>query len=234
MPVTDPLSSRRTGGTTSTRRRTATKVATVSAVVTASLAVFAGADQHMAAETGRLEAGKSIDLNTEPKQAAQAVAYTIPGLPQLPPIELPWENNKPATETRPHTVRPVAGALTSNYGSRWGAMHNGIDFGDALGAPIAAVTDGVVIEAGPASGFGLWVRVQQDDGTVGVYGHVNEILAQVGQQVHAGDIIATVGNRGQSTGPHLHYEVHHPELGPIDPAPWLGGRGVSLETLAGE
>ncbi|MEV6277045.1 M23 family metallopeptidase [Nocardia sp. NPDC051832] len=207
----------------------------MSAVVTASLAVLAGADQHMA-DTGRLNAAKTVDLGAEARPAAQAVAFEIPQLPQIPgltPGTLPWEPHKPATETRPHTVRPVAGALTSNYGSRWGAMHNGLDFGDAIGAPIAAVTDGVIIEAGPASGFGLWVRVQQDDGTVGVYGHVNEILAQVGQQVRAGDVIATVGNRGQSTGPHLHYEVHHPEFGPIDPAPWLGGRGVAIESLGG-
>ncbi|GAB2631006.1 M23 family metallopeptidase [Nocardia goodfellowii] len=236
MPVTDPLSSRRTGGSKLARRRAAaTKVATVSAVVTASLAILAGADQHMD-DTGRLDAGKSVDLSTE-TQAAQAVAFTLPELPQLPqlaPGTLPWEPHKPAIENRPRTVRPVAGALTSNFGTRWGAMHAGLDFGDALGAPIVAVTDGVIIEAGPASGFGMWVRVQQDDGTVGVYGHVNDILAHVGQQVQAGDLIATVGNRGYSTGPHLHYEVHHPEIGPIDPAPWLAERGVPVESIGGE
>ncbi|MFC9898424.1 M23 family metallopeptidase [Nocardia sp. NPDC127579] len=221
---------------TARRRIAATKVATVSAVVTASFAVLAGADQHMA-DTGRMDVAKSVDLAAESRPAAQPVAFglpEIPGIPGLDPgIPLPWEGHLPAADNRPRTVRPVAGALTSNYGSRWGAMHNGLDFGDALGAPIAAVTDGVVIEAGPAAGFGLWVRVQQDDGTIGVYGHVNEILAQVGQQVRAGDIIATVGNRGQSTGPHLHYEVHHPEFGPIDPAPWLGERGVAIESLGG-
>jgi murein DD-endopeptidase MepM/ murein hydrolase activator NlpD len=85
------------------------------------------------------------------------------------------------------------------------------------------VTDGVVIEAGPASGFGLWVRVAQDDGTIGVYGHVNEIIAVVGQQVRAGDVIATVG-----TGPHLHYEVWMPGNVKVDPLPWLAARGVTI------
>ncbi|WP_280194126.1 M23 family metallopeptidase, partial [Nocardia farcinica] len=150
-------------------------------------------------------------------------------MPQIVPEPVLWEQHRLAVEAaRPKTVRPVAGVLTSHFGARWGAQHNGLDFGDPIGAPIAAVTDGVVIEAGPASGFGLWVRVQQDDGTVGVYGHVNDILATVGQQVRAGDVIATVGNRGYSTGPHLHYEVHAPGVGPIDPAPWLAARGVDV------
>ena len=129
---------------------------------------------------------------------------------------------------RPHVTLPVAGPLTSGFGPRWGSMHAGIDFGDPIGAPIRSVTDGVIIEAGPASGFGLWVRVAQDDGTIGVYGHVNEILATVGQHVRAGDVIATVGNRGQSTGPHLHYEVWMPGDVKIDPLPWFAARGVPV------
>lgn len=150
----------------------------------------------------------------------EAVALALPPLPTLAPPPPP----------RPHTVRPVNGRLTSYFGARWGAAHNGIDFGDPIGAPVFSVTDGTVIETGPASGFGLWVRVLQDDGTIGVYGHVNEILVQTGQHVNAGDVIATVGNRGQSTGPHLHYEVHVQDGSlygaPIDPHPWLAARGV--------
>lgn len=131
---------------------------------------------------------------------------------------------------RPKVVVPVAGQVSSLFGARWGEMHAGMDFADPIGTPIAAVTDGTVIEAGPASGFGLWVRVQQDDGTVGVFGHVNDILVTVGQQVRAGDIIATVGNRGQSTGPHLHYEVWQADGQKIDPLPWLIARGLHLDT----
>ncbi|MEU4595684.1 MULTISPECIES: M23 family metallopeptidase [Nocardia] len=150
----------------------------------------------------------------------------------LPPLPAPLPFIAPPPPPRPQTVRPVNGRLTSYYGPRWGAAHNGIDFGDPIGAPVFAVTDGTVIETGPASGFGLWVRVQQDDGTIGVFGHVNEILVQPGQHVNAGDVIATVGNRGQSTGPHLHYEVHVPDGSlygaPIDPHPWLAARGIDV------
>lgn len=126
------------------------------------------------------------------------------------------------------TVRPVAGVMTSGYGSRWGAFHYGVDFADSIGSPIHSVENGTVIDAGPASGFGLWVRVQHDDGTTAVYGHVNEIMAQVGQRVHAGDVIATVGNRGDSTGPHLHLEIWDPDGSRIDPQPYLAARGVVL------
>ena len=74
--------------------------------------------------------------------------------------------------------------------------------------PEMAVMDGVVLEAGPASGFGLAVYIQHENGDVTVYGHMDEILVEAGQVVRAGDTIALLGNRGQSTGPHLHFEVH--------------------------
>jgi murein DD-endopeptidase MepM/ murein hydrolase activator NlpD len=133
-----------------------------------------------------------------------------------------------AAAARPKAVKPAQGTYTSGFGARWGASHNGVDIANAIGTPILSVEDGVVVEAGPASGFGLWVRVQHTDGTITVYGHVNEILAQKGQQVHAGDQIATMGNRGQSTGPHLHFEVWQNGSQKIDPAPWLAARGIDL------
>ncbi|WP_040739078.1 M23 family metallopeptidase [Nocardia tenerifensis] len=126
-------------------------------------------------------------------------------------------------------VRPVGGEISSGFGSRWGEMHYGLDFADQIGAPIHSVSSGTVIEAGPASGFGLWVRVQQDDGTTAVYGHVNEMFAHVGQRVNAGDVIATVGNRGNSTGPHLHLEIWDQGGNKIDPLPYLAAKGVPLQ-----
>ena len=87
--------------------------------------------------------------------------------------------------------------------------------------------DGVVLEAGPASGFGLAVYIQHENGDVTVYGHMDEILVQAGQVVRAGDTIALLGNRGQSTGPHLHFEVHVGGLDgqKIDPLPVAAGHG---------
>lgn len=125
-------------------------------------------------------------------------------------------------------VRPVGGVVSSGFGSRWGTVHHGIDFADPIGTPIHSVESGTVIEAGPASGFGQWVRVKQPDGTTAVYGHVNQILVSEGQRVNAGDVIATVGNRGNSTGSHLHLEIWNPNDVKINPAPYLASKGVVL------
>ncbi|WP_031330994.1 M23 family metallopeptidase [Rhodococcus erythropolis] len=129
---------------------------------------------------------------------------------------------------KPRVMAPVSGTMTSNFGPRWGTTHYGLDIANSIGTPIVSATDGVVIESGPAVGFGLWVRIQQDDGTVGVYGHINEALVVAGQKVRAGELIATVGNRGQSTGPHLHYEVWQSDGQKTDPLAYLNSRGVSF------
>ncbi|MGW4849287.1 M23 family metallopeptidase [Nocardia brasiliensis] len=129
---------------------------------------------------------------------------------------------------RPLFVKFTSGTFTSGYGMRWGTLHPGVDVAAPIGTPIVAVEDGTVISAGPASGFGMWVRVLGDDGTVTVYGHINTALVSVGQHVTAGDEIATVGNRGETTGPHCHFEVWLNGTDRIDPLPWLATRGIGL------
>lgn len=138
-----------------------------------------------------------------------------------------------ARQNRPLFVMPTKGIFTSGFGYRWGVLHGGIDIANSIGTPIYAVSDGVVIDAGPAAGFGLWVKVRHADGTVTLYGHVNTINCRVGQRVIAGDEIATIGNRGNSTGPHLHFEVQLNGTSRIDPVPWLAQRGLSVGRYAG-
>jgi murein DD-endopeptidase MepM/ murein hydrolase activator NlpD len=127
-------------------------------------------------------------------------------------------------------IAPTTGRVTSCYGARWGTMHYGVDIAAPIGTPIYAPEGGVVLQAGPASGFGLAVYVQHDDGSITLYGHVNSFDVSAGQVVSAGQRIAEVGNRGQSTGPHLHFEVHQGGLyaSRVNPTPWLASRGVSL------
>lgn len=127
-------------------------------------------------------------------------------------------------------ARPADGPVTSGFGARWGSFHYGIDIGAPYGAPIRAVADGTIIEAGPASGFGNWVREQLPDGTILVYGHMKYYRVRAGERVAAGERIASVGAEGQATGPHLHLEVwpRGSRAARIDPAPWLADRGVSL------
>ncbi|NGP08736.1 peptidoglycan DD-metalloendopeptidase family protein [Rhodococcus sp. 14C212] len=124
------------------------------------------------------------------------------------------------------SVAPTAGVITSTFGD--GRGHGGIDIANTMGAPIVAVDDGEVISAGPAQGYGLWVRIRHDDGTVTTYGHNNANLVKVGQRVEAGQKIATVGDRGNSTGPHLHFEVEDRSGAKTDPAQWLADRGTPI------
>ena len=83
------------------------------------------------------------------------------------------------------------------------------------------------------SGYGAWVLLQHADGTVTRYGHINSWTVQVGQRVFAGDQIATIGNRGNSTGPHLHFSVLLGGSNPTDPAAWLASRGISIGAYIG-
>ncbi len=123
-------------------------------------------------------------------------------------------------------VQPTVGRFTSGFGARWGRSHNGIDIAGPIGTPIYAVTGGVVEQAGAASGFGLVVKIRHPDGTMSVYGHVNQMFVQVGDEVDAGEQIAEIGNRGQSTGPHLHFEIHDADDNPMNPRPWLQEHGI--------
>jgi murein DD-endopeptidase MepM/ murein hydrolase activator NlpD len=127
-------------------------------------------------------------------------------------------------------VAPTTGRVTSCYGPRWGTMHSGVDIAAPIGTPVYAPEGGVVLQAGPASGFGLAVAVQHGDGSITLYGHVNQFFVSAGQTVTAGQQIAEVGNKGRSTGPHLHFEVHTGGLyaNRVNPIPWLSARGISL------
>lgn len=103
-------------------------------------------------------------------------------------------------------VTPAGGRCSSGFGSRWGEFHKGQDLAAGTGTPIVAASAGSVIASGPASGYGLWVKIAHAD-VVTIYGHNNANLVAVGEQVQAGQPIAEIGSRGQSTGPHLHYQV---------------------------
>ncbi len=133
-----------------------------------------------------------------------------------------------AEASRIRFIQPTRGTLTSGYGSRWGTFHWGVDVANKIGTPILAAADGVVAESGPASGFGLWVRILHSDGTTTIYGHINRSLVAEGQKVRAGQKIAEMGNRGFSTGPHLHFEVWNAAGQKINPIVWLRNHGVDL------
>jgi murein DD-endopeptidase MepM/ murein hydrolase activator NlpD len=134
---------------------------------------------------------------------------------------------------RPQYVMPTRGVWTSGFGYRWGVLHGGIDIANSIGTPILAAADGVVVDVGPTAGYGAWVKIKHSDGTVTLYGHINTWLVSVGERVMAGDQIATMGNRGNSTGPHLHFEVLLGGTDRIDPVGWLAKRGLSPGSYVG-
>ena len=133
-----------------------------------------------------------------------------------------------------HPMKQGTYTVSSGYGPRWGTFHAGLDFAAPIGTPIYAAADGVVVEGRErynVAGFGSWIWLDCQD-SVGkdfIYGHVKHsgILVRAGDRVRAGQQIGVVGNEGESTGPHLHFEVWGApgRLGGAhqDPAPYLAG-----------
>jgi murein DD-endopeptidase MepM/ murein hydrolase activator NlpD len=104
-------------------------------------------------------------------------------------------------------IWPVNGPVVSGFGMRWGRMHEGIDIAAGIGTPIWAAATGTVIHAGWLGGYGNLVVLDHGNGLATAYAHASTILVAVGQQVSQGETISLVGSTGNSSGPHLHFEV---------------------------
>ena len=121
---------------------------------------------------------------------------------------------------------PVEGArITSGFGMRfhpllaYSRMHQGVDFGAPMGAPILAAANGTVAFAGRHGGHGNYVMLNHNKDLSTAYAHLSRFAVRPGQKVRQGQVIGYVGSTGISTGPHLHYEV------------WLRGRATNPMTL---
>jgi murein DD-endopeptidase MepM/ murein hydrolase activator NlpD len=124
-------------------------------------------------------------------------------------------------------VKPAQGSVSSEYGHRWGTMHEGIDIAAGSGTPVRAATDGVVKKASWYGGYGNAVIIDHGGGVQTLYGHNSALNVQPGDKVQAGQVIAKVGSTGDSTGPHLHFEVQVDGKA-VNPRPWLKKHGLSL------
>lgn len=142
--------------------------------------------------------------------------------PDLPPLAGP-ENYLPSGSSSFNGyVYPAQGTLTSGYGWRWGRMHRGIDVAAPIGTPIVAAAPGVIEYSGwNSGGYGNMVEVRHPDGSMTRYAHNSRNLVRVGQQVSQGEQIAEMGSTGYSTGPHVHFEIHMPDQGTVDPVAYL-------------
>ncbi|WP_089099348.1 M23 family metallopeptidase [Streptomyces hyaluromycini] len=130
---------------------------------------------------------------------------------------------------RPKYVLPVTQRGLSAYfgqaGVNWMSVHTGIDFPVSYGTTVMAATDGVVSTKWN-SAYGNMMIVTAKDGTETWYCHLSSYRVAAGTTVKAGDPIAYSGNSGNSTGPHLHFEVRPAGGAAIDPLPWLRSHGL--------
>lgn len=112
------------------------------------------------------------------------------------------------TKKRPAYIMPVSDyVITSYVGPRWGRNHNGIDLAVPVGTDVYSSAPGTVIQSGWNGGYGICVTIDHGNGVIARYGHLSQTNAAVGQAVNQGDLIGLSGNTGNSTGPHLHFEM---------------------------
>jgi murein DD-endopeptidase MepM/ murein hydrolase activator NlpD len=104
-------------------------------------------------------------------------------------------------------IWPTQGGVISGFGMRRGRMHTGIDIAARHGTPVVAVEGGRVVRSGWHGGYGIAIDISHGSGVVTRYAHLSSAAVSVGQEVQRGQYIGAIGSTGNSTGPHLHFEV---------------------------
>ncbi|MGW0465541.1 transglycosylase family protein [Streptomyces sp. NPDC003027] len=177
---------------------------------------------------------------TTKPQKPQAPAAKPPAT-KAPAAKPPAAQAKTRPATRPAAApqagrfsAPVSGSLGTRYrvsGSSWSSgYHTGVDFPVPTGTSVKAVAGGTVVSAGWGGAYGYEIVVRHDDGRYSQYAHLSALHVRDGQRVSGGQRIARSGSTGNSSGPHLHFEVRTgPGYGSdIDPLAYLRARGVSI------
>ena len=201
------------------------------AITAASAVPLAEAEMMLAERLELVEerASRERQAKQEAEAAAAAAAAEVARVAaeQAAQAKAAAEAAAAAAAAAPKYARPGVGRLTSGYGNRWGRLHAGVDLASGVGSPVRAAAGGTVLSAQNEGGYGKCIRIKHPDGTVTVYAHLSAFLVGDGEKVSAGQQIAREGNTGQSTGPHLHFEVR---VGgnPVNPREWLAKRGVAL------
>lgn len=177
-------------------------------------------------EAARLVVGSQIRLAQSAPGRSRMVLGLNPvgsgGLswPELPRFGQPQQTDPSFSSNA--WIWPAQGVFSSGYGWRWGRMHKGIDVANNVGTPIVAAKAGRVVVAGWSNGgYGYVVDILHDDGSLTRYGHNSRVLVSVGEVVAQGAVISLMGSTGNSTGPHLHFEIHPPGQGAMNPLQFL-------------
>lgn len=181
----------------------------------APLAAAAGIADAEFAEPARISFGRAADIEGVPIDFSRYRPAPKPGAPgaagkggktgkSLAPVgAFVWPSRLPL----------ASAALTSRFGARYHPIlggwrqHSGVDLAAATGTPVTAPSPGVVVAAQWWGGYGLFVAVDHGKGVQTRYGHLSQLAVAPGQQVSMGQVLGYVGSTGNSTGPHLHYEM---------------------------
>lgn len=142
-------------------------------------------------------------------RASLAPAPAIPPVPEPIPVLSPAQRDLGLTQT----ATPVLGILTSSFGVRehpidgGTKMHEGVDLAADLGNDVLAFADGTVDYIGESPAYGQYLQLRHDNGVTTFYAHCSRLCVQKGDIVAKGDVVAKVGETGNATGPHLHFEL---------------------------
>ncbi|WP_447038166.1 M23 family metallopeptidase [Streptomyces sp. DSM 118878] len=209
-----------------------TKVAVVAAGVGASAVLGAGVS--VAADSAKSGGAlPGVSVNSVRAQAdAQAKAADKA---QKDAAKKAADAKKAATSWVHPVERYTLSATFGLGGNMWSSKHSGQDFAVPVGTNVGAAHAGTVVKAGPNGGgdgpaYGNAVVIKHDNGTYSQYAHLSRIDVHVGQNVTTGQHIALSGNTGNSSGPHLHFEIRKTANygSAIDPVAFLGSVGLKL------
>ncbi|MCB5164042.1 LysM peptidoglycan-binding domain-containing M23 family metallopeptidase [Streptomyces bambusae] len=177
-------------------------------------------------------AAKKAERSAEHASRAKRVAQSARSAAEAPAA--PEAPAQAPAKTGAAFVAPVNGSVSTSYrmgGSMWSSgYHTGVDFSVGSGTSVHAVGAGTVVSAGWAGAYGNEVIIRHSDGRYSQYAHLSSLSVSAGQVVGAGDTVGLSGSTGNSTGPHLHFEIRTgPSYGQdIDPLAYLRAQGVSI------
>ncbi len=196
--------------------------------------ILPGQELRLRAPARDAEAGEEPAAQEEREEPAAEQPREEPE-PEPEEAEEPQgERAEEPADPAPAYTAPVSGGTGTAYhasGGSWSlGYHTGVDFPVATGTSVKSVTAGEVVSAGWAGSFGYEVIVRHPDGRFSQYAHLSAISVSEGQPVSSGQQVGRSGSTGNSSGPHLHFEIRTGEAfgTDIDPLAYLRGKGVSL------
>ncbi|MFI9119939.1 peptidoglycan DD-metalloendopeptidase family protein [Streptomyces bikiniensis] len=179
--------------------------------------------------TGARSAGKNGDDAPRASRESRRAAAPATAAPKAAE-----KSSTGSTASSSGWVAPVTGGFSTPYrasGSMWSSgYHTGVDFIASSGTTVRAVGAGTVVSAGWSGSYGNEVVIQHADGNYSQYAHLSSLSVSAGQSVSGGQQIGLSGSTGNSTGPHLHFEIRTtPSYGSdVDPLAYLRQHGVSV------